>query len=70
MAKEELFEQIGNIITGLVDFTEGTEGWFCVLVKGCVFPDEIVQLQELCYVSTISYNVIHECMEISCKYEE
>lgn len=68
MAKEELFKQITNIFVGFSSIEDGTEDWFRVLVRGCVFPAEIARLRELCYVSMISYDVSRFFMEVHCKY--
>lgn len=70
MAKEELFRQIAHIFTGFVKVEETTDDWFIVLVRGCVFPSEVVRVRELCYVSMISYDVSRYCMEVHCKYVE
>lgn len=71
MSKEELFKQItNNLFRGFasIDNQKGTEDWFRVLVRGCIFPSEIARLRELCYVSMISYDVSCYCMELHCKY--
>lgn len=70
MAKEELYKQIANIFKGFASIEEDSEGWFRVLARGCVFPSEIAQLRELCYVSLIGFNLQHICLEVHCKYME
>lgn len=68
MTKEELNKQIANIFMGFASIEEGTEGWFRIVARGCVFPAEIVRLRELCYVSMISFDMQHMCLDIHCKY--
>lgn len=68
MAKEELFKQITNIFVGFASIEDGSEDWFRVLVRGCVFPAEIARLRELCYVSMISFDMQHMCLDVHCKY--
>lgn len=70
MAKEELYKQIANSFEGFASIKEDSDGWFRVLVRGCVFPSEIVRVRELCYVSLIGYDLSCYCLEVHCKYVE
>ena len=68
MTKEELNKQIANIFSGFASIEEGTEDWFRLLVRGCVFPAEIARLRELFDVNMITINIQRMCLEIHCKY--
>lgn len=68
MSKEELNKLIADLFVGFASIEEGTEDWFLIYARGCVFPAEIARLRELCYVSMITFNIQRMCLEIHCKY--
>lgn len=67
MSRKELFSKIFTIITAVHSIEENKYSeWFTIKVSGCVFPDELEKLKEVCYISNISFSVHDMLMEITC----
>lgn len=67
MTREVLFSEIFKIVPAVHSIEENKYSeFFTIKVSGCVFPRELAKLQEICYVSNISFSVSEMLMEIRC----
>lgn len=68
MTRRELFSLLPDIISGYdcVTYLLDNHKWFDINVRGCIYLEEIDELRRYCYVSSITYDSIKNCFEISC----
>ncbi len=68
MTRRELFSLLPDIITGYdcVTYSLDNHKFFYINVRGCIYPSEIDDLRKYCYVSSINFDILKNCFEISC----
>ena len=61
-----LSQKIREFVTGVqvIKFTD--TDWFEIVVKGCVFPDDLIKLAEIVRISHVSCDIDFN-MVINCK---